>query len=81
MKTLEITRHDMPASFKGVISAALATDTIDLLDFYCMAANHGNNWSAFVDDLIETAYCWIHSDSSKHSIVVEAAEKFWQETL
>jgi len=78
----ELTRHDIPETVKNVIKVAVAVDVIDIADVYCLGAKYApDNWMSLVDSLIEYAYMWIHSDSSKHTAVVEAAEKFWQEVL
>lgn len=78
--TSSFDRFDIPATVQNVIKVAIEQNVIDAMDAYAMGVAHGNDWKALVQDIVEAAFSWIHTNSEKHSAVVQAAELFWIET-
>ncbi len=78
-----MTRFDIPESVKALINKAVEVDIIDAVEVYSLASEHGDNWMALVDDVVEMAFSHIHSTDGrkKHSAIVTLAEKIWKEML
>jgi len=72
-------RHDIPVEVKAVIEEAIEVGVIDPAEVYVMAIKFGNDWSHLIDDVIEAAWSWHHSEEgrSMYYRVVDKAEAFW----
>lgn len=57
-----MTRFDMPGLMRDFLSAAVDYRTLDVADVWALACNHGNNWSAMRDEVMQDVFGNRHSE-------------------
>lgn len=74
-----IDRHDIPPSFLAFLSEAQQRGLADQADLWVLAATHGNNYRAAVDEVLGWAFSSRHSEAGveRHAVLVRLAERFW----
>ena len=55
-------RFDMPRIMIEFLNVAVRNRTIDAADVWALACNHGTDWKAMRDTVIEYAFANYHSD-------------------
>ncbi len=69
-----MTRFDIPAAVRTLLSIAVARDILDASDVYIMAIEHGSDFRSLVEEVVETAYTQRHHNGAGNSAVCMAAD-------
>jgi len=73
---IKMNRFDIKTEIRNFIIIAVENKVIDEVDVYALAVDHGEDFYAFIDGVLEIAFSNRHVNSA-HSVMVQAAEKCW----
>ncbi|WP_293647947.1 hypothetical protein [Thiolapillus sp.] len=78
-----ITRFDMPDTVKKVLVVARRVELVDDADIYALGGNHGKNWNAMVDEIMEYvgARRYLPEERERCSAIVSVVQEHWRAHL
>jgi len=71
----EMSRYKMPREVAEAIRTATRAGFIDALDGYAMGANHGDDWRALLDELVQVAWTHWHAPDARKACGAVAAQR------
>jgi hypothetical protein len=76
----DFTRFDIPESVSNLIERAIEIKLIDHKDIITLSINHGTDWKAFADTILEYAYANIHVNND-HAIIAPLHENVMMDII
>jgi len=71
-----MTRFDIPATVKTILSAVIEEDIADAADVFALGGTYGDDFDAMVDEVVSWAFARRHDQSDIHAKIANLADAY-----